>query len=421
MASIAEILMAQGRAAAESRRSRAGVWQPFISQLSNLPGQIIQDRQVERDRSMAQREQTQRMDLNQQRLSAGERDAAKEVGTQQKQDHLRAVLDAPGVFDPTKGELNMDAATAAAGKIGATYVLPDLQAINDARATAHVKQLLDEANVKRAEAETAKALRPDTEQTDPTKDYRVDGKVVQAGVPEVKPDTRPINVQLAEAIKRGDMTAASAMRQAIREAAAEGRDPNVAWQMAETARHNLAMEENARNTKIGRPLIAGDVEDISNVDEGIKLAKALNFKSGDTGVMPSVTGAMPNWVTSTTGIGVEAKSRQGQINLVKQIIGKGLEGGVLRKEDEEKYKLILPTLSDADEVVQSKIKGLIRTLEQKRATRLDALEDANYNVTKFRARSNAQGGATDQPAPAAPTGWKYVPKPGGGWTAVADK
>jgi hypothetical protein len=169
---------------------------------------------------------------------------------------------------------------------------------------------------------------------------------------------------------------------------------------AETARHNREMEANARNTKIGRPVIAGDAEDIATVDEGLKLARGLNFKQGDTGILPSIGGAMPDAVTNLTGFGVGAKQRQGVINLVKQIIGKGLEGGVLRKEDESKYEKILPTLSDHPDVVQVKVKNLIKILDQKRATRLNAMEDAGYNVSKFRERS---AGDAETPPPATPT------------------
>jgi hypothetical protein len=44
-------------------------------------------------------------------------------------------------------------------------------------------------------------------------------------------------------------------------------------------------------------------------------------------------------------------------------VGKALEGGVLRAEDEKKYKTILATIWDFDKTAQSKIAGLIRILE----------------------------------------------------------
>jgi len=49
---------------------------------------------------------------------------------------------------------------------------------------------------------------------------------------------------------------------------------------------------------------------------------------------------------------------QSQIDTVRQTVGKALEGGVLRKEDEEKYKKILPTMSDPKKVAQNKLKQL---------------------------------------------------------------
>lgn len=49
------------------------------------------------------------------------------------------------------------------------------------------------------------------------------------------------------------------------------------------------------------------------------------------------------------------KQQQALIDASRQIVGKALEGGVLRKEDEEKYRKILPTLQDAPEVAASKV------------------------------------------------------------------
>jgi hypothetical protein len=53
-------------------------------------------------------------------------------------------------------------------------------------------------------------------------------------------------------------------------------------------------------------------------------------------------------------------------------------------------------------------------------------EDGFAQVTKRYGLTDEQmipsgGSAAPQQAPAAPAGWKYVPKPGGGWTAVEDK
>ncbi len=60
----------------------------------------------------------------------------------------------------------------------------------------------------------------------------------------------------------------------------------------------------------------------------------------------------------------DARKAQADIDRVRQTVGKALEGGVLRKEDEEKYKKILATLGDTPETALYKIDSLKSTLER---------------------------------------------------------
>src|SRR5207237_10197195 len=60
----------------------------------------------------------------------------------------------------------------------------------------------------------------------------------------------------------------------------------------------------------------------------------------------------------------DARKAQAKIDLVKQRVGKALEGGVLRKEDEDKYKKILATLNDEPSTAISKVDNIIATLER---------------------------------------------------------
>lgn len=101
MASISEILMAQGRQEAESRRYRAGQWQPLIQHLATLPGQVMQDRQVERmgqeaafDREQQRAVRGQQLAKGDQELRAGTRAAADEQA-------MTALLSEPGSLDET--------------------------------------------------------------------------------------------------------------------------------------------------------------------------------------------------------------------------------------------------------------------------------------------------------------------------------
>ncbi len=58
-----------------------------------------------------------------------------------------------------------------------------------------------------------------------------------------------------------------------------------------------------------------------------------------------------------------ARVLQAKVDLVRQKVGKALEGGVLRKEDEDKYKKILTTLNDTPNLSQAKIDNLIQTIQ----------------------------------------------------------
>lgn len=60
----------------------------------------------------------------------------------------------------------------------------------------------------------------------------------------------------------------------------------------------------------------------------------------------------------------KARQAQADIDRVRQTVGKALEGGVLRKEDEEKYKKILATLNDTPETALYKIEALKSSLER---------------------------------------------------------
>ena len=122
--------------------------------------------------------------------------------------------------------------------------------------------------------------------------------------------------------------------------------------------------------------------------------------AGATGLKAKVGASVWNWVTDLTGWGSDAKKKQALIDRVKQVIGKTLEDGVLRKEDEIKYEKILPTIGDPNDLVISKLKGLDTAIAQRRSTHLDALADAGYDVSRFLARPQrpAVGTSTDKPS-----------------------
>lgn len=141
----------------------------------------------------------------------------------------------------------------------------------------------------------------------------------------------------------------------------------------------------------GRPVTSGDAGRISDFDNSLhqltELRGTVSGVAGATGVKAKAGAMLPNAVTEVTGWGATAKSKQAVIDRVKQVIGKALEGGVLRKEDEYKYEKILPTIGDVAAVVTSKLDGLEQAITQKRADLLSSLGDANYDVTRYQQRT----------------------------------
>lgn len=68
----------------------------------------------------------------------------------------------------------------------------------------------------------------------------------------------------------------------------------------------------------------------------------------------------------------DAQGLKASVATAKQIVGKALEGGVLRKEDEIKYTRLLPTMGDTDAVAQDKINKLINLI----GTRLNEYQNS---------------------------------------------
>lgn len=89
----------------------------------------------------------------------------------------------------------------------------------------------------------------------------------------------------------------------------------------------------------------------------------------------------------------DARKAQADVDRVRQTVGKALEGGVLRKEDEEKYKKILATLGDTPETALYKIDSLVSTLQRDTQTFKEAQSGAGRFVEGVSGGSTG-GGST---------------------------
>lgn len=159
----------------------------------------------------------------------------------------------------------------------------------------------------------------------------------------------------------------------------------------------------------GRSLLSSQTAALDEMRSALDDVNVLEQELGETGAESALGAAVPNFVTSLTGWGTDAKQRQATIDRVRQVIGKALEGGVLRKEDEIKYAKILPLIGDATDVAATKIKNLRNAIAMKYQRSLEAYEDAGHDVSRFRARqaATATGGLATEPPPDQSGEWRW--------------
>lgn len=154
----------------------------------------------------------------------------------------------------------------------------------------------------------------------------------------------------------------------------------------------------------GKPLLSGEINKFNDFRSGLNTLGRLSTEVSKTGAASKAGAMLPGFLTEMTGLGTESKARQAVLDQAKQVVGKAMEGGVLRKEDEAKYMRILPIISDPPDVAKAKLENLKSVMAQDAEIYLETLEAAGRNVTKIRETLNKQLDAA--PAPAA-GGGKY--------------
>lgn len=148
--------------------------------------------------------------------------------------------------------------------------------------------------------------------------------------------------------------------------------------------------------------------DVGNQSAGGTISSANALELGDSKAASAMLDSLQNTLNENKGIlgpvegsvrglnpyDTTAQSFQAQVNATKQIVGKYLEGGVLRLEDEKKYEKILPKLSDTPEVAQNKINEVRKLIDNKYASQIQTLGGAGYNVSGL--AQQEQGGQQTQ-------------------------
>lgn len=134
----------------------------------------------------------------------------------------------------------------------------------------------------------------------------------------------------------------------------------------------------------GKPLLSGEVKAVQEFRAGLNALDSLVDEVGKTGAGAKGATMIPGFVTEFTGWGADSKSRQALLEATKQTIGKAMEGGVLRKEDEEKYKRMLPLIQDPPEVAKRKMLQIRSRLLADAESYLEVLDAAGRDADSVR-------------------------------------
>lgn len=143
----------------------------------------------------------------------------------------------------------------------------------------------------------------------------------------------------------------------------------------------------------GRPLSDSAIKYLAEIEAPVQRVMDLQ---GVVDQNAKMFGPMAGRMAAVPYLGAESQKIQAQLDLIKQLVGKAFEGGVLRKEDEIKYERILPRLTDLPDVAKEKIRLAHQALSQHIKRYRDYQQASGRNVPDMTGQSAAQ--PTGQPA-----------------------
>lgn len=184
-----------------------------------------------------------------------------------------------------------------------------------------------------------------------------------------------------------------------------GIDPNSMTLDQQNEMYRRAKEASDR-ANAGKTPLGQQVQQLRDADNAFSLLQkardAIEEYAGVGGPISGMTGlgdADPSFLAKAGKLGADiatgldipvvsnAMERQREatasFNLVKQVIGKAMEGGVLRKEDELKYEKLLPTLRDTDRLRKSKLDQLQQYMEEGKRNLLNNMKASGYNTSGY--------------------------------------
>lgn len=155
----------------------------------------------------------------------------------------------------------------------------------------------------------------------------------------------------------------------------------------------------------GKTLPPATVESLASSNASLQALEAAN-KAMQGATVPTgpfmgrVSGLMGSAEVGETGKG--AKALDAQLKLNAQTIGKYLEGGKLTDMDIDRYKQMLPSLTDSPQAAAEKTKLLQTLISNKQQSEIEGLTQAGYDVGRIKLYTPNLGQSGGQPAQVAP-------------------
>lgn len=165
-----------------------------------------------------------------------------------------------------------------------------------------------------------------------------------------------------------------------REGFVSDKDLNRTVKQAQLAMMNQRMASAQKEKTMGKQL---PPDKVLKVQEGAMIPNMLSDIKSTIEKNKARFGPIKGRASSYNPYDTEAQTIDAQMRASSQAFGRYMEGGVLRKEDEEKYRKMFPSLSDTPAVAESKLAIVNRMLSKKQNADVKALRDSGYDVGSF--------------------------------------
>lgn len=159
------------------------------------------------------------------------------------------------------------------------------------------------------------------------------------------------------------------------------------------------------NRSGGKPLPSSDVLKLT---EGDQMPGLLADLENDIKQNANVMGPFVGRLGKLNPYDTQSQVFNSKMATSAQILGKYMEGGVLRAEDVPKYRAMLPQITDTPEVAEAKRRTVQQMLERKKSGDVKGLIGAGYKAQSF----NRGTPSAAAPKAATPPVTNSAPAPG---------